>query len=572
MGAPEPAPQTPVAGEAAAPGRAGSDAWARGLWIVAAMAAAVYVRGMSYPLLLDDVFHVQQNPSIRSLGNLPTLLTSDYWEKAQSTGNWRPLLKASFALQYSLWGDRPEGWRIVNVLVFLGTGLLLARLGKALGMGCLGAAIAAGVYWLHPAQVEVVHNAVGLGDLAATACTFAVLGLVVSGVRGMCGPGGPVSAGRLALHAGMTGGIALLGLFYKEFGILIAPLALAFGLWEWGRGGAGRAALPRCMMAALAGPATACGIYLLLRHAVLGSQTTAQAFHLWPEQEGGAQAALVAHLFGRYVALTAWPARLVADWRFLAAELPISWGDGFAWLGIGAGTCMAALAARGWRTAALPAVALFVIGVALFLQLTPVQSFFAERHLTLALGGGGLLLGLGVERLAGRGDSAGMKALARSICAVLLLALAARSGGRIGEWSSGLALWESGVRVAPASAFCQHNYGIYLLRAGRRDEARAAYDAALAVDPGFADALRSRGELAYSDREYGRAIGLLAQAVRRNPDDAQAWMSLGYALLASGQRGEAAAAFGEALRLAPHLEAARRGLALATAQPAPRSP
>ena len=62
---------------------------------------------------------------------------------------------------------------------------------------------------------------------------------------------------------------------------------------------------------------------------------------------------------------------------------------------------------------------------------------------------------------------------------------------------------------------------------------------------------------------YDAALAEFDEALRIDGDLAPAHYDRGAALLASGRSAEAAESFRTALRIAPHLEAAERGLALA---------
>jgi hypothetical protein len=99
--------------------------------------------------------------------------------------------------------------------------------------------------------------------------------------------------------------------------------------------------------------------------------------------------------------------------------------------------------------------------------------------------------------------------------------------------------------------------GLLLLSAGL---ALAASDAGASER---SELLVAQGEVAYHRGRYEEARSRFAEAAAADPSDAAAPYHLGLALLALEQRDEAAAAFEQALAIAPDLEAARRALALA---------
>jgi Flp pilus assembly protein TadD len=97
-----------------------------------------------------------------------------------------------------------------------------------------------------------------------------------------------------------------------------------------------------------------------------------------------------------------------------------------------------------------------------------------DRQLYLASIGPLALAGLGVALLP-RWRAAAVIALA----AMLGAATVARNH----DYRSEVALWSDTVRKSPGSARAWNNLGYACQLAGRREEARAAYERALALDP-----------------------------------------------------------------------------------------
>jgi len=93
--------------------------------------------------------------------------------------------------------------------------------------------------------------------------------------------------------------------------------------------------------------------------------------------------------------------------------------------------------------------------------------------------------------------------------------------------------------------------GVKLWREGRRDDAIAALDAAIALRPDFPEALGMAG---YVLGELGKpepALRFYRQALRLNPAFATAWSNIGKLCFALGRFGEALDAFDALLALAP---------------------
>jgi predicted TPR repeat methyltransferase len=99
-------------------------------------------------------------------------------------------------------------------------------------------------------------------------------------------------------------------------------------------------------------------------------------------------------------------------------------------------------------------------------------------------------------------------------------------------------------------------------RAGRLDEAEAAYRAILAEDPGDPDALHFLGLLRHQRGDPQSAVELMERALERVPDWPDALSNLGNVLRRQGRRDEARRRYERALELDQAHPAARTGLAL----------
>jgi len=94
--------------------------------------------------------------------------------------------------------------------------------------------------------------------------------------------------------------------------------------------------------------------------------------------------------------------------------------------------------------------------------------------------------------------------------------------------------------------------GVEHFEAGRLTDARAAFEASLAVAPGRPSVLVNLGITLHRLGQYHEAIPLLRQAADAEPDQADAWTFLGLAHQALGQWQPALGALAPALRLQPN--------------------
>jgi tetratricopeptide (TPR) repeat protein len=104
----------------------------------------------------------------------------------------------------------------------------------------------------------------------------------------------------------------------------------------------------------------------------------------------------------------------------------------------------------------------------------------------------------------------------------------------------------------PPEAAAKKLEGDRLRDAGDVDGARRAYDAAVALDPTYAEALSESGSLAFAAGDITTALARFRAAIAADPRYALAHYNLGYALRKAGAFREAAEAYRSYVTLAPH--------------------
>jgi len=93
------------------------------------------------------------------------------------------------------------------------------------------------------------------------------------------------------------------------------------------------------------------------------------------------------------------------------------------------------------------------------------------------------------------------------------------------------------------------NEGLALHDQGKLDEAIAAYDKVIELNPNLAQAWSNKGAALRLQGKYDEAIQALDKAIQINPQLAQAWHNKGTALKTLGKTSEANAAFTKAKEL-----------------------
>jgi tetratricopeptide (TPR) repeat protein len=110
---------------------------------------------------IDDETVTRDNPlAVRGLAGIPAIFTSPHFDYGGQRWEYRPLTRATFAVEYAVFGANPHASHLLNVLLYAVTGVVLYRL---LAVLCsTGSAVvpllATAVFLAHPLHTEVVAS------------------------------------------------------------------------------------------------------------------------------------------------------------------------------------------------------------------------------------------------------------------------------------------------------------------------------------------------------------------------------------------------------------------------------
>ena len=127
--------------------------------------------------------------------------------------------------------------------------------------------------------------------------------------------------------------------------------------------------------------------------------------------------------------------------------------------------------------------------------------------------------------------------------------------------SDAIVAFELASQASPTASVL-YRLGTLLAKTGQVPRARAAYEAALALDPSLAEAHNDLGTLLAQDGDMDGAIARFRQALAATPDYPDALNNLGYALLLTGREAEARSLYERALALQPDFPEALNNLGL----------
>ncbi len=479
-----------------------------------ALVAILVVTCMAYrgvighDFVLDDIHTVRDNPSVRSLAFAGRWFTSpDAVSSFRESRNYRPVLVASYAADYALWGGQPRGFHATNLGIHAGVVVLTFLLARRLWGDGVTALCAAGVIALHPINAETVNY---ITARSSSLMTLFVLAAVWAHDHGLEAGTGDREGGRDRRWRFAAYGLGGAALGTKEVAVVLPVLIIAWdrarhdGAESWGA--TLRRSLPWWGLVA---------IYLSVRLWVLPVGVTVAI--------NGAVTAAQNELFALKVYLSSlgfwlWPTNLAVDHAW-----PIMIEGGEAALLIGG----SAIAVLGTLAAARFSRRIGWCLVWFWAAIAPVGALPFVSRLTLYQDNrvylSGIALAWLVARAVGRVSRIqGSSRVPRAAWLVGLIGcalIAARvDAGRTHVWSDDAHLWEDVLTKYPNSVLAYNAKAVQFIDEGRLDKAQQALEHALRLVPGYAAAQENLGIVFSRLGDTERAVALFESALKINPN------------------------------------------------------
>ena len=165
----------------------------------------------------DDLHSIVDNPHIRSLSLIPTLFTDPGTFSGLSFGGmFRPLIMLSYALTYAVFGLTPGWFTAVNLMLHMGVVLMAFFVLRWFSPDRFSAWGAAALVAVHPVNVETVAY---ISSRSESMCSLFMLAALWAYVRR---PGGNVWPSALSF---------LFALMCKSVAITLVPLLWLYESW-----------------------------------------------------------------------------------------------------------------------------------------------------------------------------------------------------------------------------------------------------------------------------------------------------------------------------------------------------
>lgn len=496
--------------------------------VIILVSGCIYGRTLGFAFLpsWDDSVYITGNGAIKgfSPANLAAAFSSFH------AGNYAPVQTLSYLLDYMLWGLNPAGYHLANVVYHTLSAIVFFLLLRRLGCSVFAAGAGALLFLVHPLQVESVAWVSERKNLLAG--LFLLLTLHCWIPR----RGAPESATGLRLLSLVP---FLLALLAKGAIAIVFPLVLAAYVLSF------PTKLPLKRLALLLVP------HLLLSLVFAAVAIYAQSAELSGgrlAQQPGVWLFTMPPVFARYLEHLLWPVDL------LPSYLPVyrQHIDAAVLLSLLLVLLLGILAYMRIRK---DRRILFWIVCTLapllpVAQLIPFVAQMNDRYLYLPLLGIGGLVAVGIDRVATLERPAVRTAL-RAGVAGLLLSLALLSFRQTAIWKTDVDLWTYLIAHSPPTALYQWRLGEAYRFAGEPLPALAAYQQALALNPGNLRAHRGMAETLLQQGNGEQAIPHALAIIRTLPRLSLGFTLLGEAYLLTGERDKAAAALSRARQLDP---------------------
>ena len=503
--------------------------------VLTACGFAVYGNALANPFHIDDRFVILGDERVQQ-ADMGAIFTEEYWPGGHGNRLYRPLVLASFALN---WAVSETAWtfRLVNLLLHIGAAYGLFLLIREVTRQRWPALAAALFFVVHPIHTTPLNQIVDRADISAALCVLLAAWLY----RRDGGGQHPANWVRPILAAGLFAG----GLLCKENAVTLIGIVVLLDICRLPRNAGSSAGtwivqrVLRCylpMLLILVG-------YLVVRTSVLGgvSRSAGEVEPLDniianPEYRLTAEGSpMLARwgtpvaVFGQGVFKLLWPRHLSWDYSYAAIDNVRSWADGRLWSGCAVLAAAFATVVISWRRRRLACLA---VGITLVTYSVVSNTFiligsaFAERYLYLPSVGVCMLAGLVVW--AGIQHVQGAVPARRRLAAggLLMAAVVAWCGGaawtvvRNRDFALGADLNAADLRTNPRSARLWCSVAADALNGRRYGAALEHAQRAVEIVPEYARAWRIAGLAHWGLQEPDPALGCLRRSIELGaPDD-----------------------------------------------------
>lgn len=492
------------------------------LLLIAALVGLAYGNTLWNGFVWDDFDVIVGNPFIRRAANLPLLVRPDYFAQSREF-SYRPLVTLTYFFDYALWGDRPFGYHLQNLLwhTLAATGVWLTAL-RLVG-DRRTAFWAAALFAVHPVASEAVNPPCFREDVMAGA--FMLLGLLAH----LRFRASSTRASGLWLSLALVAYFA--GMLSKELAFILPVWLLLVDLRE-------RETVSWQRFRPYLGYGIVATFYIWLRFIhFAGLQNHEIGYiggNLWTSL------LTTTRIVATYIRLLVLPLGLSAHYEFSPSRSLLD-TDVFLSLLLIAFCLSWAWRRRRDHSVATWSVLAFFVALSPVANIVPISNPAAERYLYVpAIPFCLFAASWGVRR-----------GIPRSVLVAVLVLLVGLTALRNRDWRSNEALWTKTARQHPESSAVRLHIGILHQQAGRFPEAIMEYHRVLTFFPDHSAAHVNLGVCHEALGDLDGALYHYRQALKGDEYYTRVYNNIGNVLGNQGRHEDAVAAYREAIRRHP---------------------
>lgn len=489
--------------------------------VLASVTISVYLFTLPYSFTYDDHHYIEESRYIKSWAALASIFNTGYAAVSpEDLDLTRPLMPVSLALDYSVWGLNPAGFRLTNILLHALNSVLVYILASSLLTNRWSCFLSALIFAVHPIHVEAVVGITFREDLLVTFFYLSALLLYIKSAEG-----------SKFLYYLFSLAFFILALLSKEMAVTFPFVLLLCNYYILKREDGGKASRFLKISYWLPIP-----LYLLFLYSIYSKLPLPQS------GSGGISGAIfpVLKMIATSAGLLLFPFNLHVDYDLHVALFDPGLLTGVIII-LGAGWYLINGKNRGLSFC----IAFFFVTLIPVMNIIPTFRLVADRFLYLPSVAFSLLAGIVIMHIGQRDRFR----LVISAALILLLGVVAVKRGTV--WENDLTLWSDVMKKSPGSVRAYAAVGAYYLKEGKDDEAMAMFQKTISLRPDYDKGYYNLGVLYLRKEYYDAAITSLSRAVELNPEYGKAYFQLGLAYANGGQYDKAVPAYEKAIKFMP---------------------
>ncbi|MDR4507545.1 MAG: tetratricopeptide repeat protein [Candidatus Brocadiaceae bacterium] len=531
--------------------------------LLSVISGIVFCNTLSNDFVFDDTETILNNNLIKDWDNITTIFSFNYFILS-GEASYRPVVTLSNFIDYSLWGLKPMGFHLTNILLQIINTLLFYVILRRITKAYVGTFIAALFFTVHPLITETVNSISYREDLLAALFSLTAFLLFLH-----C-ESTASSERTYRLYYSTSLFSYFLALFSKEMAITLPVLLIIFHLCYTKPSGNFFRSLIRKVKGPYIGYLCITGFYLYIQFILFRNVCVT----IDPRQ---GHIAVMPKVLASYIKLLFLPFSLNADY----VVPPVNAGIFAFAISVFFLIATGIIILRLWKYH--KSFCFFTVWF--FITLLPVsngislENTMAERYLYIPFMGFVGSLTMVIQKGVSRNT------VTRITFGIVLTIIGITGIYRNGIWRDECTLWYSTSKREPNSARAYHNLGVVHSAQGfyefaewaykqtlkinprdseahynlgnvfkRRNLAEKAlkeYQAAIQYNPYYSDAYNNLGNIFRERRDFHKAIEFYQKALRHNPFNPLYYSNLGLACGDGKRYPEAVSLLQKALAIKP---------------------